>query len=137
MFPVDFMHPLFQVKMFMTFLRMRMKLLLRILLFGSTLIKQFWKLGPLKSLQLPATGLNVFKLIWINTKREDRVLIKSCSREYKQKITSISIQKYKYEGFMKKCVLILNIKIKNQKNEWQQLKLMMLWEILLLSLEQS
>ena len=38
MWSVDFMHPLVQVTMFMNFLRMRTKSLLRIQLFGSTLI---------------------------------------------------------------------------------------------------
>ena len=30
------------------------------------------------------------KLIWINTKKEERVLIKNCSKEYKKKDTCIN-----------------------------------------------
>ena len=44
-FSADFMHPPVQVAVFMTFLIIRIKLLLRILLFGSILIKQSEKGG--------------------------------------------------------------------------------------------
>ena len=47
---VYLMHPLVQVKSFMTFFRMINKLLLKILLFGSTLIEKFGKAGSLKYL---------------------------------------------------------------------------------------
>ena len=42
------------------------------------------------------------KLIWINTKKEERVLIKNCSKEYKHKRIPISTQRYKYGGAMEK-----------------------------------
>ena len=42
------------------------------------------------------------KLIWINTKKEDRVLIKNCSKEYKQKRIPISTKRYKDGGTMEK-----------------------------------
>ena len=49
---VGFMHILFQVTMFMTFLKMRTKLLPKIQFFGSTLMEWFGKEGSLKFLTL-------------------------------------------------------------------------------------
>ena len=45
------------------------------------------------------------KLIWINTKKEERVLIKNCSKEYKHKRTPVSTQRYQDGGGMEKPVL--------------------------------
>ena len=42
------------------------------------------------------------KLIWINTKREDRVFIRNCSKEYKHKRIPISTQRNKDGGDMEK-----------------------------------
>ena len=42
------------------------------------------------------------KLIWINKKREERVLIKKKSKEYKHKRIPISTQRYKDGGTMEK-----------------------------------
>ena len=58
---------------------------------------------------------NYLKLIWINTKKEDRFLIKNCFRECKQKIIPISNHKYKDGGVMEKSLLGITIKIRNQK----------------------
>ena len=44
------------------------------------------------------------KLIWINTKKEERVLIKYCSKEYKKRIP-VSTQRYQDGGGMEKSVL--------------------------------
>ena len=45
------------------------------------------------------------KLIWINTKKEESVLIKNCSKEYKHKRIPVSTQRYKDVGGMEKSVL--------------------------------
>ena len=43
---------------------------------------------------------NDLKLIWINTKKEDRFLIRNCFKEYKHKRITISNQRYKDVGVM-------------------------------------
>ena len=53
--------------------------------------------------------------MWINKKKEGRVLIKNDSKEYKQKRISLSTQKHKHGGYMEKSVLGITIKIINQK----------------------
>ena len=55
------------------------------------------------------------KLIWINKKKEDRVLIKNCSKEYKHKRIPISTQRYKYGGAMDKSVLYITDNLRHQK----------------------
>ena len=54
-------------------------------------------------------------MIRINTKKEDGVLNKNCSREYKQKITPVSTHKYKDVGVTNKYLLYIAIKIRTQK----------------------
>ena len=55
------------------------------------------------------------KLIWINTKKEERVLIKNCSKEYKHKRIPVSTQRYQDGGGMEKSVLDVTYSIRNQK----------------------
>ena len=55
------------------------------------------------------------KLIWINTKKEDRVFIKNCSKEYKHKRIPISTQRYKDGGAMEKSVLDITDSLRHQK----------------------
>ena len=55
------------------------------------------------------------KLIWINTKREERVLIKNCSKEYKDKRIPISINRYKYGGDKEKSVLDITDSLRHEK----------------------
>ena len=43
------------------------------------------------------------KVVWINTKKEQRVLIKDCSKEYKKRIP-VSTQRYQDGGGMEKSV---------------------------------
>ena len=78
--------------------------------------KTIWEVRVIKA---PYSDLpqdyNYLKLILINKKKEDRVLIKICSREYKQKIMPISTHKYKGGKVMEKLVLDITIKIQNQK----------------------
>ena len=47
------------------------------------------------------------KLIWINTKKEERVLIKKNSKEYKHKRIPIPTHRYKDGGDMEKSVLYI------------------------------
>ena len=42
------------------------------------------------------------KLIWINTKKEEMVLIRNCSKEYKHKRIPVSTQRYQDGGGMEK-----------------------------------
>ena len=55
------------------------------------------------------------KLIWINTKKEERVLIKNCSKEYKHKRIHVSTQRYQDGGGMEKSVLDLTDSMRHQK----------------------
>ena len=55
------------------------------------------------------------KLIWINTKKEDRVLIENCPKEYKQKRIPISTQRYKCGGAMEKSVLDITDNLRSEK----------------------
>ena len=55
------------------------------------------------------------KLIWINTKKEERVLIKNCSKEYKHKRIPVSTQRYQDGGGMEKSVLYLTDSLRHQK----------------------
>ena len=59
-----------------------------------------------------------FKLIWINTKKEERFLIKNCSKEYNHKGIPISTQRYKYGGDMEKSVLDITDSLRHQKQVW-------------------
>ena len=56
-----------------------------------------------------------FKLIWINTKNEERVLIKNCSKEYKHKRILVSTQRYNYGGGMDKSVLDITDSLRHHK----------------------
>ena len=100
------MNPLVQVTDIMIFLIKRNKLLQKVQFFGWTLIKTIWGGGfikiPLSDVPEDAKHL---KLIWINTKKEDRVLIKNGSKEYKHKMIPISTQRYTDGGAMEKSVL--------------------------------
>ena len=55
------------------------------------------------------------KLVWINTKNEDRVFIRNYSKEYKHKSIPISTQRYKDEGAMEKSVLYITDSVRHQK----------------------
>ena len=55
------------------------------------------------------------KLIWINTKKEERVLIKNSSKEFKHKRIHVSTQRYKDGGGMEKSVLDLKDSLRHQK----------------------
>ena len=55
------------------------------------------------------------KLIKIDTKKEDRVLIQNCSRECRNKIIPISTQKYKKGADMDESVFYIILKIKIKK----------------------
>ena len=55
------------------------------------------------------------KLIWINTKREGRVFIRNCSKEYKRKIIPISTQRYKDGSVMEKSELDITNSVRHQK----------------------
>ena len=55
------------------------------------------------------------KLLWINTKREDRVLVKKCSKEYKHKRIPISTKRYKDGWAMEKSVLYITVRLRHQK----------------------
>ena len=74
---VDLMHPLVQVTKFMIFLKMRTKLLLKIQFVLVNTNKTIWEGRVIKItyIDLPH-NYNDLKLIWINTKRQDMVLIK-------------------------------------------------------------
>ena len=54
------------------------------------------------------------KLIWINTKKEERVLIKNYSKEYK-KMIPVSTQKYQDGGGMEKSVVDVTDSTRNKK----------------------
>ena len=55
------------------------------------------------------------KLIWINKKKEERVLIKNCSKEYKHKRIHVSTHRYKDGGAMEKSVLDMTYSLRHQK----------------------
>ena len=55
------------------------------------------------------------KLICINTKKEDRVLIRNCSKEYKHKIIPISNQIYKDGGVVEKYLLDITDSLRKLK----------------------
>ena len=55
------------------------------------------------------------KLIWINKKKEERILIKKCSKEYKHKRITVSTQRYKYGGGMVKSVLDMTDSLRHQE----------------------
>ena len=55
------------------------------------------------------------KLIWINTKKEDRVFIRNCSKECKHKRFYISTHRYRDEGEMEKSVLVITDRVRQQK----------------------
>ena len=55
------------------------------------------------------------KLIWINKKKEERVLIKNCSKEYKHKRIPVSTQRYQDGGGMEKSVLDIRDSLRHQK----------------------
>ena len=55
------------------------------------------------------------KLIWINKKKEDRVFIQNCSKEYKQKIIPITTQRYNDGGVVGKSVLDITDSARHQK----------------------
>ena len=55
------------------------------------------------------------KLIWINTKKEERVLIKTISKEYKHKRIHVSTQRYKDGGGMEKPVLDIIDSLRNHQ----------------------
>ena len=55
------------------------------------------------------------KLIWINTKKEERVLIKKNSKEYKHKRIPVSTHRYKDGGGMEKSVLDITDSLRHQK----------------------
>ena len=55
------------------------------------------------------------KIIWINTKKEERVLIKNCSKEYKHKRIPVSTQRYQDGGGREKHVLDLKDSLRHQK----------------------
>ena len=54
------------------------------------------------------------KVIWINTKKEERVSIKNCSKEYKKRIP-VSTQRYQDGGDMEKSLLDVTDSIIHQK----------------------
>ena len=54
------------------------------------------------------------KIVWINTKKEQRVLIKDCSKEYKKRI-HVSTQRYQDGGGMEKSVYDVTDKIRHQQ----------------------
>ena len=54
------------------------------------------------------------KLIWINTKNEERVLIKNCLKEFKKRIP-VSTQIYQDGGGTEKSVLDVTDSIRHQK----------------------
>ena len=54
------------------------------------------------------------KLIWINKKREERVLIKNCLKEYKKRIT-VSTQRYQDGGGTEKSILYVKDSTRHQK----------------------
>ena len=55
------------------------------------------------------------KLIWINTKKEERVSIKNCSKEYKHKRIPVSTHRYKDGWGMEKSVLDTTESLRHQK----------------------
>ena len=55
------------------------------------------------------------KLIWINTKKEERFLIKNCSKEYKHKRIPVSTNIYKDGKGMYKSVLDMTDILRHQK----------------------
>ena len=55
------------------------------------------------------------KLIWINTKKEGRVLINNCSKEYKHKRIHVTTHRYKDGGGMEKSVLDMTDSLRHQK----------------------
>ena len=58
---------------------------------------------------------NHLKVIWIDTKKGDRALIKNCSREYKKKRVPISTQKYYHVSNVEESVFDHILKIKSEK----------------------
>ena len=56
------------------------------------------------------------KLIWINTKKEEMVLIENCSKEYEHKRIPISTQRYKDGEDMDKSVLDITDSMKHHKH---------------------
>ena len=54
------------------------------------------------------------KLIWIHTKKEERVLIKNCSKEYKHKRILVSTQRYNNGGAMEKLVWDMTDSLRHQ-----------------------
>ena len=58
---------------------------------------------------------NNLKLIQIDTKKEDRVLIQNCSRECRNKIIPISTQKYKKGADMDESVFYITLKMQINK----------------------
>ena len=55
------------------------------------------------------------KLIWINTKKEDRVFVRNFSKEYKHKRIPVYTQRYNDEGNMEKSVLDITDSARHQK----------------------
>ena len=56
------------------------------------------------------------ELIYKKIKKEDRVLIRNCFKEYKHKSIIISNQIYKDGGFMDKSVLYITDSVRHQKH---------------------
>ena len=54
-------------------------------------------------------------LIWIITKKEDRILIRNCSKEYRHKRIPISTHRYKDAGVMNKSVLEITESVRHPK----------------------
>ena len=75
-----------------------------------------WEVGVIKIpfSDVPEDAKHL-KLIWINTKKEIRVLIKNCSKEYKHKRIPISTQRYKDVWAMEKSVMDITDSLRNQK----------------------
>ena len=63
---------------------------------------------------MPLDSSNL-KLIYIDTKKEDRVLIQNCSMEYGNKIILISTEKYMKGANMDEFVFYITLKMQIKK----------------------
>ena len=126
------MNQLVQVTFFKTYFIMRTGTLLNIIFFCSTL-KKNWKVRVIK---IPYNDLpndfNNLKLIWINTKKEERFFIK------KNSLVSTRKKGFLYQSIKirmgliwRNMYIISHQRYEVRKTEWKQLKLMILWELLL------
>ena len=98
-------------------------------MFGSTIIKQFGEGGSLKFLAVTCHRIINIKN-WCGLIQKGREgFIKYFSRELKK--IPIPTKKYKNGGVLKKYVLDLKIRIRNEKKEQKQQKFRILWELLL------